>query len=160
MLQLLLHYLVLYNLKVAMRCRCNFHLFFYMQELCPLRANHIQEELNPLFWINTLFHILVYFFIAVAFVYIFCITPSYLSTQLAQLCICDVCAVFDVYFCFFHSLRQQYKERLNLPIKSIIGYQSHDDTSSKSGSTTKNMYSVWRRLSSCRFIKLQICITL
>ena len=41
----------------------------------------------------------------------------------------------------FH--RQLYKERLNLPIKAMIGYQSHDDTSSKSGSTTKNMYSVW-----------------
>ncbi|XP_060728317.1 eukaryotic translation initiation factor 4E family member 1c isoform X1 [Tachysurus vachellii] len=40
------------------------------------------------------------------------------------------------------TIGQQYKERLNLPIKNIIGYQSHDDTSSKSGSTTKNMYSV------------------
>ncbi|CAB1312822.1 unnamed protein product [Coregonus sp. 'balchen'] len=38
--------------------------------------------------------------------------------------------------------RQQYKERLSIPIKLLIGYQSHDDTSSKSGSTTKNMYSV------------------
>lgn len=42
--------------------------------------------------------------------------------------------------------RQQYKERLNIPIKAMIGYQSHDDTSSKSGSTTKNMYSVWTAL--------------
>lgn len=42
---------------------------------------------------------------------------------------------------YFH--RQLYKDRLNLPMKAIIGYQSHDDTSSKSGSTTKNMYSVW-----------------
>lgn len=40
----------------------------------------------------------------------------------------------------FH--RQLYKDRLNIPIKAMIGYQSHDDTSSKSGSTTKNMYSV------------------
>uniref|UniRef100_A0A3P8T4K2 Eukaryotic translation initiation factor 4E family member 1c n=1 Tax=Amphiprion percula TaxID=161767 RepID=A0A3P8T4K2_AMPPE len=40
------------------------------------------------------------------------------------------------------TIGQLYKERLNLPIKAMIGYQSHDDTSSKSGSTTKNMYSV------------------
>uniref|UniRef100_A0A8C8HZM8 Eukaryotic translation initiation factor 4E family member 1c n=1 Tax=Oncorhynchus tshawytscha TaxID=74940 RepID=A0A8C8HZM8_ONCTS len=40
------------------------------------------------------------------------------------------------------AIGQQYKERLSIPIKLLIGYQSHDDTSSKSGSTTKNMYSV------------------
>ncbi|TKS85643.1 Methylcytosine dioxygenase TET1 [Collichthys lucidus] len=40
------------------------------------------------------------------------------------------------------TIGQLYKERLNIPIKAMIGYQSHDDTSSKSGSTTKNMYSV------------------
>ncbi|XP_073775665.1 eukaryotic translation initiation factor 4E family member 1c isoform X2 [Danio rerio] len=40
------------------------------------------------------------------------------------------------------TIGQQYKERLSLPSKTLIGYQSHDDTSSKSGSTTKNMYSV------------------
>uniref|UniRef100_A0A3Q0T5J3 Eukaryotic translation initiation factor 4E family member 1c n=1 Tax=Amphilophus citrinellus TaxID=61819 RepID=A0A3Q0T5J3_AMPCI len=40
------------------------------------------------------------------------------------------------------TIGQLYKERLNLPMKAMIGYQSHDDTSSKSGSTTKNMYSV------------------
>ncbi|XP_016133540.1 eukaryotic translation initiation factor 4E-like [Sinocyclocheilus grahami] len=40
------------------------------------------------------------------------------------------------------TIGQQYKERLSIPIKTLIGYQSHDDTSSKSGSTTKNMYSV------------------
>uniref|UniRef100_A0A8C6UUJ3 Eukaryotic translation initiation factor 4E family member 1c n=1 Tax=Neogobius melanostomus TaxID=47308 RepID=A0A8C6UUJ3_9GOBI len=40
------------------------------------------------------------------------------------------------------TIGQLYKERLNIPIKALIGYQSHDDTSSKSGSTTKNMYSV------------------
>uniref|UniRef100_H3B5X1 Eukaryotic translation initiation factor 4E family member 1c n=1 Tax=Latimeria chalumnae TaxID=7897 RepID=H3B5X1_LATCH len=40
------------------------------------------------------------------------------------------------------SLKQSYKERLGLPLKALIGYQSHDDTSSKSGSTTKNMYTV------------------
>lgn len=38
--------------------------------------------------------------------------------------------------------RQLYKERLNIPIKAMFSYQSHDDTSSKSGSTTKNMYSI------------------
>uniref|UniRef100_A0A8C2CNS7 Eukaryotic translation initiation factor 4E family member 1c n=1 Tax=Cyprinus carpio TaxID=7962 RepID=A0A8C2CNS7_CYPCA len=43
---------------------------------------------------------------------------------------------------FFFFFTQQYKERLSLPSKTLIGYQSHDDTSSKSGSTTKNMYSV------------------
>uniref|UniRef100_A0A8D0A9J7 Eukaryotic translation initiation factor 4E family member 1c n=1 Tax=Sander lucioperca TaxID=283035 RepID=A0A8D0A9J7_SANLU len=40
------------------------------------------------------------------------------------------------------TIGQNYKERLSVPIKALIGYQSHDDTSSKSGSTTKNMYSV------------------
>ncbi|XP_077053275.1 eukaryotic translation initiation factor 4E family member 1c isoform X1 [Siphateles boraxobius] len=40
------------------------------------------------------------------------------------------------------TIGQQYKERLSIPSKTLIGYQSHDDTSSKSGSTTKNMYSV------------------
>lgn len=46
----------------------------------------------------------------------------------------------EVNLLFFH--RQLYKERLNIPMKAMMGYQSHDDTSSKSGSTTKNMYSV------------------
>ncbi|CAF98695.1 unnamed protein product, partial [Tetraodon nigroviridis] len=40
------------------------------------------------------------------------------------------------------TIGQLYKERLNIPIKAMLGYQSHDDTSSKSGSTTKNMYSI------------------
>ncbi|KAM6922767.1 eukaryotic translation initiation factor 4E family member 1c isoform 1-T1 [Lycodopsis pacificus] len=40
------------------------------------------------------------------------------------------------------TIGQNYKERLSIPLKALIGYQSHDDTSSKSGSTTKNMYSV------------------
>ncbi|KAM7243020.1 hypothetical protein CapIbe_005514 [Capra ibex] len=33
-----------------------------------------------------------------------------------------------------------YKERLGLPPKIVIGYQSHADTATKSGSTTKNRY--------------------
>ncbi|XP_038677831.1 eukaryotic translation initiation factor 4E family member 1c isoform X3 [Scyliorhinus canicula] len=40
------------------------------------------------------------------------------------------------------SIGQLYKERLGLSLKALIGYQSHDDTSSKSGSTTKNLFSV------------------
>ncbi|MGH0159782.1 UNVERIFIED_CONTAM: hypothetical protein FKN15_065791 [Acipenser sinensis] len=40
------------------------------------------------------------------------------------------------------TIGQQYKERLNVPSKALIGYQSHDDTSSKSGSTTKNIFTV------------------
>lgn len=43
----------------------------------------------------------------------------------------------------------------------MLGYQSHDDTSSKSGSTTKNMYSVWTTLvplTRCRFKQLPKCI--
>uniref|UniRef100_A0A4W3HKX2 Eukaryotic translation initiation factor 4ea n=1 Tax=Callorhinchus milii TaxID=7868 RepID=A0A4W3HKX2_CALMI len=35
-----------------------------------------------------------------------------------------------------------YKERLGLPPKVVIGYQSHTDTATKSGSTTKNKYVV------------------
>lgn len=59
------------------------------------------------------------------------------------------------------SCRQLYKDRLNIPIKAMLGYQSHDDTSSKSGSTTKNMYSVWIPLfplTRCRFKQLPKCI--
>ncbi|MGH0117384.1 UNVERIFIED_CONTAM: hypothetical protein FKN15_033479 [Acipenser sinensis] len=40
------------------------------------------------------------------------------------------------------TIGQQYKERLSIPSKALIGYQSHDDTSSKSGSTTKNIFTV------------------
>ncbi|XP_061156531.1 eukaryotic translation initiation factor 4eb [Syngnathus typhle] len=35
-----------------------------------------------------------------------------------------------------------YKERLGLPLKMTIGYQSHFDTATKSGSTTKNKFVV------------------
>ncbi|ERE88507.1 Translation Initiation factor eIF- 4e-like domain containing protein [Cricetulus griseus] len=35
-----------------------------------------------------------------------------------------------------------YKERLGLPPKIVIGYQSHADTATKSGSTTKNRITV------------------
>ncbi|XP_055033439.1 eukaryotic translation initiation factor 4E-1A isoform X2 [Misgurnus anguillicaudatus] len=35
-----------------------------------------------------------------------------------------------------------YKERLGVPAKVIIGYQSHADTATKSGSTTKNKFVV------------------
>lgn len=35
-----------------------------------------------------------------------------------------------------------YKERLAVPAKVIIGYQSHADTATKSGSTTKNKFVV------------------
>uniref|UniRef100_A0A5F9DDW9 Eukaryotic translation initiation factor 4E n=1 Tax=Oryctolagus cuniculus TaxID=9986 RepID=A0A5F9DDW9_RABIT len=35
-----------------------------------------------------------------------------------------------------------YKERLGLPPKIVIGYQSHADTATKSGSTTKNRFVV------------------
>ncbi|KAJ8281396.1 hypothetical protein GJAV_G00067210 [Gymnothorax javanicus] len=35
-----------------------------------------------------------------------------------------------------------YKERLGVPQKLTIGYQSHADTATKSGSTTKNKFIV------------------
>lgn len=35
-----------------------------------------------------------------------------------------------------------YKERLGIPMKMTIGYQSHADTATKSGSTTKNKFVV------------------
>nr|XP_034492453.1 eukaryotic translation initiation factor 4E-like [Marmota flaviventris] len=35
-----------------------------------------------------------------------------------------------------------YKERLGLPPKMVISYQSHADTATKSGSTTKNRFVV------------------
>lgn len=38
--------------------------------------------------------------------------------------------------------RRVYKERLGLPMKMTIGYQSHADTATKSGSTTKNKFVV------------------
>ncbi|XP_050394380.1 eukaryotic translation initiation factor 4E [Patella vulgata] len=37
---------------------------------------------------------------------------------------------------------KKLKERLNIPTKISIGFQVHDDTISKSGSTTKNRYQV------------------
>lgn len=37
-----------------------------------------------------------------------------------------------------------YKERLGVPPKVVIGYQSHADTATKSGSTTKNKFVAWR----------------
>ncbi|XP_077470234.1 eukaryotic translation initiation factor 4E family member 1c isoform X2 [Stigmatopora argus] len=40
------------------------------------------------------------------------------------------------------TIGQTYKNLLSIPNKAMLGYQSHEDTSSKSGSTTKNMYSV------------------
>lgn len=40
--------------------------------------------------------------------------------------------------------RRVYKERLGVPPKVIIGYQSHADTATKSGSTTKNKFVAWR----------------
>lgn len=44
---------------------------------------------------------------------------------------------------FFFSKRRVYKERLGVPPKVIIGYQSHADTATKSGSTTKNKFVAW-----------------
>jgi len=37
---------------------------------------------------------------------------------------------------------KKFKERLNIPPKMLIGYQSHADTSSKTGSTAKNKITV------------------
>lgn len=42
------------------------------------------------------------------------------------------------FYLFIH--RRVYKERLGVPSKVIIGFQSHADTATKSGSTTKNMF--------------------
>lgn len=38
------------------------------------------------------------------------------------------------------SIGRKFKERLNLPSKLVIGYQAHEDTMSKTGSTTKSMF--------------------
>lgn len=43
---------------------------------------------------------------------------------------------------FLFLSRRVYKERLGLPPKIVIGYQSHADTATKSGSTTKNRFVV------------------
>jgi len=40
------------------------------------------------------------------------------------------------------SIGRTFKERLNLPPKLLIGYQAHEDTMSKTGSTTKSMFSL------------------
>ncbi|XP_078366339.1 eukaryotic translation initiation factor 4E-1A-like isoform X2 [Oculina patagonica] len=40
------------------------------------------------------------------------------------------------------SIGRKFKERLNLPPKLVIGYQAHEDTMSKTGSTTKSMFSL------------------
>lgn len=43
----------------------------------------------------------------------------------------------------FISRSRVVKERLGVPPKVIIGYQSHADTATKSGSTTKNKFVAW-----------------
>lgn len=48
----------------------------------------------------------------------------------------------DDIFSLFPVNRRVYKERLGLPMKMTIGYQSHADTATKSGSTTKNKFVV------------------
>lgn len=40
------------------------------------------------------------------------------------------------------SIGRKFKERLSLPTKLVIGYQAHEDTMSKTGSTTKSMFSL------------------
>ncbi|PFX24420.1 eukaryotic translation initiation factor 4E-like [Stylophora pistillata] len=40
------------------------------------------------------------------------------------------------------SIGRKFKERLNLPPKVVIGYQAHEDTMTKTGSTTKSMFSL------------------
>ncbi len=47
----------------------------------------------------------------------------------------------NVLLCLFG--RRVYKERLGMPMNMTIGYQSHADTATKSGSTTKNKFVVW-----------------
>ncbi|NWI52281.1 IF4E factor, partial [Calyptomena viridis] len=55
------------------------------------------------------------------------------------ICLCDF---LNIKCGFFFSFRRVYKERLGLPPKIVIGYQSHADTATKSGSTTKNRFVV------------------
>ncbi|KAM7451678.1 translation initiation factoreIF4E [Porites harrisoni] len=40
------------------------------------------------------------------------------------------------------SIGRKFKERLGLPRKLVIGYQAHEDTMSKTGSTTKSVFSL------------------
>ena len=48
------------------------------------------------------------------------------------------------FFCLFVCLffRKCRQENLGLPQEIVIGYQSHADTATKSGSTTKNRFFV------------------
>lgn len=39
--------------------------------------------------------------------------------------------------------RRKLKERLQIPSKLSIGYQLHDDSMAKTGSVTRNKYSLW-----------------
>lgn len=52
----------------------------------------------------------------------------------------------DDYLCLFscvpHTCRRVYKERLGLSPKTIIGYQAHADTATKSNSLAKNKFVV------------------
>ncbi len=54
--------------------------------------------------------------------------------------------------------RRVYKERLGIPMNMTIGYQSHADTATKSGSTTKNKFVVW--ISSRAWISLSLSLSL
>lgn len=64
--------------------------------------------------------------------------------------------------CLF--VRRVYKERLGVPMNMTIGYQSHADTATKSGSTTKNKFVVWISLrawislSFCPFLSISLCL--
>lgn len=53
---------------------------------------------------------------------------------------------FDL-LCLYFFWSRVVKERLGVPPKVIIGYQSHADTATKSGSTTKNKFVAWGLLS-------------
>ena len=50
--------------------------------------------------------------------------------------------VFCLFVCLFVCFRKRRQENLGLPQEIVIGYQSHADTATKSGSTTKNRFFV------------------
>ena len=64
---------------------------------------------------------------------------SFLSSSLFFVCLFVCLFGFICLFVFFRKRRQ---ENLGLPQEIVIGYQSHADTATKNGSTTKNRFFV------------------
>lgn len=78
----------------------------------------------------------------------FCLCSAIRDMKEKEMTVCLICPFHTFAFMpcdlsfssVFVSRSRVVKERLGVPPKVIIGYQSHADTATKSGSTTKNKF--------------------